>query len=192
MSPAAAPSAPITAAGIPITLADGSVVRLRYSMASLRALEADFGNVARIMSDVKGASSALAASFAVAQGTASAKDRELDATYSGPSVFDVLVRALGPGLLDARAVHPRTGEEVWLGEHEDAVERLLDIGRLQEYLNAFGRAFNEAFDSGDGDAPTQGGGAVPPPKASPTRSRGASGGTSRSAARGSRSTRSGG
>jgi hypothetical protein len=187
------PAEAIAARGIPIPLSDGSTVHLRYTMASLMALEDEFGNVARIMSDVKGAATALEASFAIAQGTATPEQVDYDATYTGPSVFSVLVRALAPGLLDAPATDPRDGTELWLGEHPDVVARMLDTAHLQQYMNAFGAAFNQAFGAQavDLDAAAKGGDANPPAKATP-RSRGASGGTSQSAAPRSNRTRSGG
>lgn len=171
--------------GIPITLADGSTVPLRYSMASLVALEKEFGNVARIISDVQGAAAALGASFNVANGSATDEDRHVAESYDGPSVFSVVVRALTPGLLDARGVDPRSGEELWLGEDQAAVARALDPSRLQEYMNAFGQAFNQAFGGGSAgasgkDAP-KAGGARPP-----ARSRSSATGSSRSGSRGSR------
>lgn len=172
--------------GVPITLADGTTVRLRYSMASLVMLEKDFGNVARIISTVQGAAAALGASFAVAQGSATDEDRHTAETYDGPSVFSVVVRVMTPGLLDARGVDPRDGQEVWLGEDEAVVARALDPSRLQEYMNAFGQAFNQAFGGGADQPKREAGGARPP-----ARSRSSATGSSRSGSQGSRPKRSG-
>lgn len=175
--PTPAPQAAALAAkGHPVTLADGTTVQLRYTMAGLLELEADFGNVARIMTEITAAAAALEASFAVAEGRATDAEKELDTSYAGSSVFAILVRALRPGLLDAEAIDPRSGEAVYVGEQDErTVARLLDPSRLQEYLTAFGRSFNEAFYAGD--APTAGGG-VSTPRGTPGRGRGGSGGTS--------------
>jgi hypothetical protein len=173
MSSATAVPDALAARGLPVTLADGSTVLLRYTFASLRRLDAEFVNVARMMTVVKDAAEALEASHDIATGHATDEARAIEASYTGPSIFDVLIQVLAPGLLDEVVTHPRTGEQIYLGEHEDAVERLLDVSRLQEYLTAFGRAFNQAFDTGEVSP-------VDPPQ-SPSRSRGTPGGTSRSA-----------
>lgn len=170
----------LAARGVPIELSDGTEVPLRYTMASIIALEHEFGNLANIQTVTNDAVGSLQAAQRVANGTANDAEREA-AKYSGASVFSVICTLLAAGLLDAQVEHPRSGEPIWLGEHIDAVQRLLDPAQLQPYLDAFGRAFSQAFASSQPD----GGDAVPPTRAAKQpRSPGQSGGTSRSARQG--------
>jgi hypothetical protein len=177
-NPSIAPA--LAARGIPITLSDGTEVPLRYTMASVIELEREYGNLARIQTTTNDAVRALQASQAVANGTATDTERETDAAYQGSSVFAVVCTLLAAGLLDVQVNHPRSGEPIWLGEHIDAVQRLLDPAQLQPYLDAFGQSFSQAFASSH----TGAGDAVPPTRpATRPRSPGRSGGTSPSASR---------
>lgn len=189
MSTTESPARALQGAGTIIELANGDEVELRYSMASLVAIEESFGNLARLTGVVMDAAGALEASQAVAAGKATDEQRELDATYQGHSLFRVLCDALAPGLLDVQVADPRTGEPIWLGENIGAVQRLLDPGRLREYLSAFSSTFARAFAQLD----TDGGEAGDPPAQATAKSpsRGKPGGTSQSAKRATARTRSG-
>lgn len=164
----------LRAAGVPIKLSNGDTVLLKYTMASVMALEENFGNLGGVMHSIQGAVASLESSMA----DATSKPREGER-----SLFQTIVQALAPGLLEAKVTDPRSGEEVWLGEHEDTVGRLLAFEEFGTYLEAFGASFAQAFHN-------IGGGQSNPPAqaaaAAPKSSRGAAGGTSPSAPRASR------
>lgn len=172
---APAPTSPdasaLLATGIPITLADGTVVHLRYTMLSVARLEANFGSLAGVMKGIQSAAIALEQSMSDDAPTAPTSDTG--------SLFTVLIQALAPGLLDAEATDPRSGEVVWLGEHEDVVGRLLAFDQFGEYLQAFGASFAQAFRGLGGANPPQEVEQEAPAPARPS-SRGRTGGTSRS------------
>lgn len=132
----AAPAPPATvlaAPGQPIQLIDGATVRLRYSMASLRVIEARFGSIAGIQSEIKAAQDAM--KDAQENGTQGAQGR----------VFTILSDAIAAGLLHVRVLDPDTGRMVRLGASTELVMEQLDPGQLQPYLDAFGTALAEAF-----------------------------------------------
>lgn len=165
----------IAARGAPITLATGETVRLRYSMLSLEQLEAEFGDLSRIIEYVETAAEALAAGERIRNGTGTDRDRELTADKSAGAIFTAITRVLLPGLLDAQATDPRTGELVWLEQRQDVAKRILDPGQLRPYMDAFKLAFSQSFDTGE---PTAGGAVPPPVLPAPTASPGATGTTS--------------
>lgn len=167
-APTSPDAAALLATGIPITLADGNVVHLRYTMLSVSRLEANFGSLAGVMTGIQSAAVALEQSM---NGDGQTGD--------GGSLFTVLIQALAPGLLDAEATDPRSGEVVWLGEHEDVVGRLLAFDHFGEYLQAFGASFAQAFRGLGGTNPPQEVEQETPAPARPS-SRGRTGGTSRS------------
>lgn len=184
-TPTTSPAHALQANGQPIPLADGTTAQLRYTMASLVALEESFGNVAKLMTSVQEAAEALQASQAVAEGHATPEQRELHDNYQGPSLFRILRDAIAPGLLDHRATDPRSGEQVWLGEHPDVLARLM-LPNVGAYMPAFGAAFREAF------ANLAGGDAADPQTATTAGSSpGTPGGTSLSASTGTLPTASG-
>lgn len=164
----------LRAEGVPIKLSNGETVQLKYTMASVMALESNFGNLAGVMHGIQTA----AASLETSMNDATAKPKEGER-----SLFQTIVQALAPGLLEVEMEDPRSGETVWLGEHEDTVGRLLAFDQFGAYLEAFGASFAEAFRS------IGGGQSNPPAQAAPAAqksSRGATGGTSPSAPRASR------
>lgn len=164
-------AATLIAAGTPIILADGSTVNLRYTMLSVAGLEQNFGSLAGVMKAIESSSTALEAGMndgaPIADGSA--------------SLFTVLIRALAPGLLDAQVTDPRTGELVWLGEHEDTVGRLLALEQFKAYLEAFGASFAQAFRGLGGARPPQEVEQEQAPAPARPSSRGRTGGTSPSA-----------
>ena len=137
----------LAAQGLQVQLIDGSTVSLRYSMRSIAALEARFGSLMGIQTEVQAAARALEA--AKSGGT----------PEGGGAIFTVLCDAIAPGLLHERVTHPDTGAVVRLGTDVVLVQELLDPARLSEYLSAFSAAFSQAFGA---DAEAQAGGATPP------------------------------
>jgi hypothetical protein len=125
----------IAAKGNIIELYDYPAVSLRYSMASLRVLEARFGSLAGIQVEL------LAAKEALAKAT-----EENQAGARGP-VFTILSDALAAGLLHVKAVHPDDGRTVRLGSDSALVHEQLNPEHLQAYMDAFGKALGEAFGS---------------------------------------------
>lgn len=169
-------SAAVHALGIPIPLADGTSVRLRYSMLSLERLEADFGDLTSIVDHVEGAARALGLSDRVRKGDATLTDEERAAAKGHAAIFTAITRVLLPGLLDAQGTDPRTGETVWLEERPDVAKRLLDPGSLNAYMDAFRESFAQAFHTEV--TPESAGGAVPPQVAAAAASPGVTGTTS--------------
>lgn len=179
--------------GTPVTLnhpANGpTVVNLRYTFASLRAIEKDFGDLSALMGAVTTAAEKMQASFAVVQGNATPEQHEIAANAgSTASLFDVIVRALAPALLDERW-EDRDGEPVWLGEDLDTCARAMDFRHVVDYIAAFSAAFGESFKDVHGGGTKDG--ATPPPTVATSRSRGPRGGTSSSAKPASRKPSSG-
>ena len=129
----------LAARGRPIRLLDGTEVRLRYSMASLRELERRFGSLKGISTEINAAKAAM-------------ESDELGA--SGP-LFSILSDALRAGLLhvkrddvddDDRPIRYR------LGADRDRADELLDPAQLQPYMEAFAGALQEAFGELAGEA----------------------------------------
>jgi hypothetical protein len=155
----------LAAKGHPITLLDGSTVRLRYSMASLVQLEDRFGSLAGIMSVVQEAADVMDAQEKVRERTATEEQKALVVAQVGkPSLFGIIARVVLPGLMDAQAAHPRTGQPFYLGDDEQAALRLLDPGLMREYLEAFAEAFRESMHL-SGGAPGEAVPAAPAPPA---------------------------
>lgn len=115
-----------TPAGIPIRLIEGHTVHMRYSMASLRVLEARFGSLQGIQSAIKAAQDGM------------------ETGGRGP-VMTVLSDAVAAGLLHVKVRNPDTGQVVRLGADTDLVMEQLDPGRLQEYVTGFAQALGAAF-----------------------------------------------
>jgi hypothetical protein len=129
----------LAALGKPITLADGSTVHVRYSMASLRVLEQRFGSLKGISAELNEAQRVLQSDSGVG---------------SGP-IFSILSDALCAGLIhETRTDVDDDGRPVRykLGKDRDRAEELLDPARLQEYLDAFASALQEAFGDLGGEA----------------------------------------
>lgn len=122
------PSEVLAALGEPITLADGSTVRLRYSFRSIAMLEAKFGSLLAVNSTLTAAYRALN-----------------DPKASSAKVYTTLLDVIVPGLIDTRYPHPDTGQPVRLGEHPDLVADLLEPAQLSSYTRAFGKAIRQAF-----------------------------------------------
>ena len=141
-------AAAIAARGVIIPIATGETVRLRYSMLSIEQLESRFGDLSGIIDHVEGAASAMLAKERARAGTPADGDAEL-LTKSTGAIFTELTAVLLPGLLDERATDPRTGELVWLEQRPDVAKRVLEVGYLKEYLEAFRTAFAQAFDTGE-------------------------------------------
>lgn len=124
--------------GTTVHLYDGTAVQLRYTMASLRALEARYGSI---------------------EDTAKAFDALLDGDSELGAIFTDLTDLIAPGLLHVRITDPDTGRIVKLGADLDLCAENLDVGRLAEYLTAVSRCLRQAFfalDSGSGKAdPTE-------------------------------------
>jgi hypothetical protein len=129
------PSDVLAAPGQPIQLIDGATVTLRYSMASLRRLEARFGSLRGIEVQMKQAADVLRST-----------DPEAASSSKG-GIMTVLSDAIAPGLLHCRVTHPDTGATVRLGADQDLVMEQLDPGQLQNYTNAFAAALSQAFGS---------------------------------------------
>lgn len=127
------PSDTLAAPGYPIRLIDGAEVSLRYSMASLRRLEARFGSLRGIEVQMKSAAEVLRAT-----------DDESALSNRG-NIMTVLSDAIAPGLLHCRVVHPDTGATVRLGADTELVMEQLDPGQLQAYTDAFAAALTQAF-----------------------------------------------
>jgi hypothetical protein len=125
----------IAASGYPITLMSGQTVALRYSMLSLRRLEARFGSLVGISAELNKAQAAM-------------NDAQQNDTLgaSGP-VFTILSDAVACGLVDVRVIHPDTGQRVRLGDDVELLMEQLDPSQLQQYLDAFARALGQAFGS---------------------------------------------
>lgn len=155
----------LQAKGHPITLLDGTTVRLRYSMASLVELETRFGSLAGIMSAVQDAANVLDAQEKIGAGTGTDEHRALVAAAAGrPSVFGVIADVILPGLADETATHPRTRQPFYLGDDRTGALRLLDPGLLRTYLEVFAESFRESMHLA-GDAPGEAVPAVPAPPA---------------------------
>ncbi len=123
----------IASLGKPITLVDGSTVRLRYSLASLRVLEERFGSLRGIKTEIDAAKTGLSP--------------DAPAGAKGP-LFTILSDALLAGLVhvtredvddDGRRVRFK------LGRDRDRAEELLDPAQLQAYMEAFADALQESF-----------------------------------------------
>lgn len=99
----------LLARGVPITLADGETVRLRYSMRSLKWLEDEFGSIQAIQE-------------ALPDG---------EDTQDRP-VFGPMSKVMYGGLLHLDLTY-------------DEVLDLLSPRQINEYGEAVGKAFNEAF-----------------------------------------------
>lgn len=182
----------LAAEGAPITLhhrTDGpTVVALRYTFASLREIESDFGSLADLMTAVTGAASSMDVAFKVAAGTATPEEvAQHEAAPKGDGLFNVVVRALAPGLLDVPWTD-RSGETIWLGEDHDELSRVMVFAEFANYLAAFSDAFGQSFKDMHG---VKGDGAKVPPTAATSRSRGPRGGTSSSGSPASRKKSSG-
>lgn len=141
-------AAAIAARGVPIPIATGETVRLRYSMLSIELLEQRFGDLSGIIDHVEGAAAAMLAKERARAGTPIDGDDELLTKHDG-AIFTELTAVLLPGLIDERATDPRTGELVWLEQRPDVAKRVLEVGYLKEYLEAFRTAFAQAFDTGE-------------------------------------------
>lgn len=130
--------------GKTITLDDGTLVRLRYSMRSLALMEAQFGSVAGI------------------QGA-------IDSSGKG-AAFGPLIELIGPGTIGRGGFEPhvrehvdakgkRTISAITYRRKADGAElgELMDPGRLGEYASAMGTAISEAIKStGNGASPAAG------------------------------------
>lgn len=129
--PSTAEAGVIAAEGVPIVLLlpGPTEVRLRYSMASLRALEDRYGSLVRMSTALEG--------FAPKPGE--------DAQPGDAAIFGPIIDMITPGLLHVRTTDPDTGQPVRLGKRPDLVGEALDPGRLTEYLEALGAAIKEAF-----------------------------------------------
>lgn len=117
----------LAARGVPITLADGTTVTLRYSFRSISLLEEFFGSLARVQQ---------------------ALERESALMREGAKrvrLYRVLQEAIGPGLVHVRTTDPDTGERCRLGERPDLVGDLLDPARARAYIDAWTAAMTEAF-----------------------------------------------
>lgn len=176
--PSRAAAEALRARGIPITLATGETVRLRYSMDALEQLEADFGNIGNVLTEMKGAEQSLGDSLAVAAGDATPEQQQRHQQAQGKvsSLFGIIRRALLPGLADATATHPRTLEPFMLEDDKRAAAQLLDASRLHEYVDAFSQAFSQAFYAGGSTPPVAPAPTTPGP--GPALSHGSTGGMS--------------
>lgn len=123
----------LAADGYPITLSSGQTVRVRYSMLSLRRLEARFGSLVGISAELNTAQAAMK------------EAQEHDTVGMQGPIFTILSDAIACGLVDTRVVHPDTGRTIKLGDDSDLLMSQLDPSRLQEYLDAFARALAQAF-----------------------------------------------
>lgn len=144
-APQPSPAQAIAAKGTPITLLDGTTVRLRYSMASLAQLEERFGSMVAISNHVEDNVAALNAQNALARGATPTEQLQTLASKGTGAIFTAIADVIVPGLIDAAAVDPRTGQPVWLGEQHDVAMRLLDPSQLGVYIEAFRTSFVEAF-----------------------------------------------
>lgn len=181
------PATALAAPGVEIVLADGTRRRLLYTLDAMRLLEQKFGTVVGVAAIVKGAAEVADAHGRVAVGKGSEADVVRVGTYKGPGLIEALELALAAGLMDERVVDPRTGDDAFVGDRPDLVGRLLHPGRLREYVEAFGAALNQAFDTGE---PAEEGEPANPttrPRTSPGRN----GSTSSSGKQGARSKSSG-
>lgn len=123
----------ISADGYPIRLLSGQSVNVRYSMLSLRRLEARFGSLVGISAELNSAQREMD----------EAKDKDkLDAR--GP-VFTILSDAIACGLVHVKLRDPDTQRVVRLGDATDLLMEQLDPGQLQPYLDSFAKALGQAF-----------------------------------------------
>lgn len=179
------PADALAAEGAPITVNHPehgpTIVNVRYTFASLRVIEKKFGNLARLMAVFTKSAEGLEASLAVVQGSATPEQIAADAALDegSASLFETIVDALAPGLLDEEW-QDRRGNDIYLGESPDDLARAMMFDHLTEYVAAFSTAFAQSFKDmhGAGD-----GGSSNPPAAAPGNksSRGPRGGASSSA-----------
>lgn len=188
----------LAAEGTTITLAGDRRVQLRYTMGSLRLLEARFGSLQGLDREISTAANGRpcpahaepephpdAPGLTRRSPGHGQAEPACDECVPQGAVFTALSDAIAPGLLHERVVHPDTGQQVRLGKDPDLVAEQLDPGRLQEYMDAWARAFSQAMANlgGRGNAagaaqaaPSPGlTGTTPPPSpsAAPTGSSGA-------------------
>lgn len=146
------PADVIAADGTKITLADGRVVELRYTIGSLRLLEARFGSLAGMQRAIDVASNGRPCA-AHRVGESPQPDPECDSCTQQGSIFTVLADAIAPGLLHERVVHPDTGQHVRLGKDAELCAEQLDPGQIGPYMTAWASAFQQAVASlGNGAA----------------------------------------
>lgn len=123
----------IAADGYPISLLSGQNVKLRYSMLSLRRLEARFGSLVGISAELNAAQTAM-------------KDaQDNDALGMRGPVFTILSDAIACGLVHVKLRDPETQRIVRLGDATELLMEQLDPGQLQPYLDAFARALGQSF-----------------------------------------------
>lgn len=179
----AAPAQPadvLAAEGTTITLNDQRQVRLRYTMGSLRLLEQRFGSLQGLDREI---STAANGKPCTEHSTLEPDPETPGLTRRSPghgqaapdcqaceppgAMFTALSDAIAPGLLHERVVHPDTGLPVRLGKDADLVAELLDPGRLQEYMDAWALAFQQAM-ANLGGRGNEGGAAQTAPSPGPT------------------------
>ena len=141
----------LAARGCPIILMDGSTVRLRYSMASLRELEARFGSLKGISIEINAAKRAMD-DPSESIDASSSDPSSLPTTAASAPLFSILSDALRAGLLHERRVDQYTGERYRLGADAERCDELLDPGQLQSYMEAFAAALQQAFGDLAGEA----------------------------------------
>ncbi|WNI15577.1 hypothetical protein [Actinacidiphila sp. ITFR-21] len=144
-APPTAPGLALAGDGLTISLTDGSVVRIRYSMRSLALLEAKFGSVQAIQT-------------------------AMDATGAG-AAFGPIIDLVGPGTIGAGGFEPhirehldakgtRTISSVTYRRKSDGVElgELLSPALITEYVTAMATGITEGLGGGQGNdnAPTAG------------------------------------
>lgn len=178
------PADALAAEGASITLTD-RVVQLRYTMGSLRLLEARFGSLQGLDREVQLAANGVPCP---AHAEPNPPDAEHPVRWRSPghgqaaadctdctppgALFTVLSDCIAPGLLHERMVHPDTGQQVRLGKYPELVAELMEPHRLQEYMTSWAYAFQQAMANmagrGNGASPGQADspgapGTTPPP-----------------------------
>lgn len=123
----------LAAQGQPIAFYTLPPQRLRYSMASLAALERRFGSIQNVDRQLRAAADVM-----------NNEDSPIDA--SAP-IFTILMDALAAGLLHVIVDHPLTHQRVLLGSAPDLVRTEMNPAHLQDYVDAFARSLGEAFGS---------------------------------------------
>lgn len=126
--------------GKTITLLDGSLIPLRYSMRSLALLEAKFGSVANIQTAI-------------------------DSSGRG-AAFGPIIDLIGPGTIGLGGFEPHIREHVdgkgnrsissiAYRRKRDGLElgELMGPNRMGEHVEAMARALNEALGGGQGNDP---------------------------------------